>query len=356
MDAVSFIMKTILYIASAFIAWSTNAISQYAPAAGEPGSTAVYKDSSIFAAWGSSCKIERGFIKISDTTLAYEGSTMAMHGIAEDALGKADGKVVSLGDGGTAIYFLDTAIADKDGYDFAVFENGFKSQEPPQNYFLELAFVEVSSDGNRFVRFPAVSETMVSTQVSSFGQIDPAQIHNLAGKYAVNYGTPFDLYDLSDSSGVDIENITHIRIIDVVGNINDTYASVDVYGNKINDPWPTPFASGGFDLDALGIVNQKDNVTNRAGKASPALANIYPNPAKQGHTITIKLDDFNITNDNPNVTIFDMSGKVIFNTVLSAKQTTVGEIHLPAVMNPGMYSIQITTKGMRLQTKLLITK
>jgi hypothetical protein len=24
----------------------------------------------------------------------------------------------------------------------------------------------------------------------------------------------------------------------------------------INDPWPTPFASSGFDLDAVGVINQ----------------------------------------------------------------------------------------------------
>jgi hypothetical protein len=32
--------------------------------------------------------------------------------------------------------------------------------------------------------------------------------------------------------------------------------SRDSKGNIINDPWPTNFASSGFDLDAVGVINQ----------------------------------------------------------------------------------------------------
>ncbi len=32
---------------------------------------------------------------------------------------------------------------------------------------------------------------------------------------------------------------------------------MDQYGHLINDPYPTPFESGGFDLDGVGIIHQK---------------------------------------------------------------------------------------------------
>lgn len=349
-------MKKVFYIAIILITGAFPTFSQYAPAAEEPGSTAVHKDSPLFVAWGSRCTVNRGYIKISDTTLVYNGSNRANHGNTGNALGKADGKIVSLGDGGTAIFTLDTAITDNDGFDFVVFENGFKSQEPPQNYFLELAFVEVSSDGSHFVRFPAVSETPAATQVSTFGQIDPAQIHNLAGKYTVNYGTPFDLYELSDSSGIDIENITHVRIIDVVGNINDTYASFDVNGNKVNDPWPTPFASGGFDLDALGIINQRDVQTDVIGNATLTALKIFPNPVQSGHPITLKPFDFDVAGESLNIAMVDVSGKLVFKKMMVMRQNTGGEIHLPVDLSPGMYAVQLSIKGKRLHTKLFVSE
>jgi hypothetical protein len=42
------------------------------------------------------------------------------------------------------------------------------------------------------------------------------------------------------------------------------YSSCDINGHQINDPWPTPFQNpyiytytGGFDLDAVGIMNKR---------------------------------------------------------------------------------------------------
>ncbi len=54
--------------------------------------------------------------------------------------------------------------------------------------FLELAFVEVSTDSVHFVRFPAVSLTNPAVQTGAFGTTDARNIHNLAGKYIANYG------------------------------------------------------------------------------------------------------------------------------------------------------------------------
>jgi hypothetical protein len=145
--------------------------------------------------------------------------------------------------------------------------------------FLELAFVEVSSDGQRFVRFPATSLTQDSTQIDGFGAVDATKIHNLAGKYITSFGTPFDLEDLRDSLAVDIQRVTHIRLVDVVGAIQEQYASLDHLGNRINDPWPTPFASSGFDLDAVGVIHQAD-ISSADYQILPGLQ-LYPNPATE---------------------------------------------------------------------------
>jgi hypothetical protein len=37
----------------------------------------------------------------------------------------------------------------------------------------------------------------------------------------------------------------------------NNYASYDSQGHQINDPWPTNFPTGGFDLDAVGVINEK---------------------------------------------------------------------------------------------------
>lgn len=219
----------------------------YDGAAGTSGSLAVAKDDPAFVAWATGfTNLVRGPAQINDLSKGY-----ASFGSGEQSLGPAAGDcydVVSLGDGGRITLTFDTPIADGPGWDFAVFENSFS------DLFLELAFVEVSSDGVNFFRFDAFSETQTNTQVGGFGTLDPTNTHNLAGKYRQGFGTPFDLAELAERSPLlDVGAVTHVRIIDVVGTINPAFASFDSLGRLINDPWPGPFASGGFDLDAVGV-------------------------------------------------------------------------------------------------------
>ena len=236
----------------------------FAPAAGQIGTTAIHKDSSSIVAWVSDCLINRGYQQINDSTLG-----LASQGDSSDVYGKADGITVSLGDGGEAIIQLSQSIFNGPRFDFAVFENGFSST------FLELAFVEVSSNGVDYFRFPSISETQDTLQIGTFGNIDATEINNLAGKYQVNFGTPFDISDLPDTSLLNKYAISHIKIIDVVGNISELYSTKDSSGRIINDPWPTPFASSGFDLDAIGLihVNGINSIDNNQIRV-----NFFPNP------------------------------------------------------------------------------
>ncbi|MCF8295800.1 MAG: hypothetical protein K9I34_07015 [Bacteroidales bacterium] len=238
--------------------------AQFAPPAGMAGSTAIAADSSLIISWADSCRLVRGPMDISQPALGE-----ASYGASENALGPADNLVVSLGDGGWMDFIFPIPVSNHPGPDFAIFENSFS------DYFLELGFVEVSSDLENFFRFPATSLTQSTVQIQSFGTIQPEEVNNLAGKYRGGFGTPFNLEELDGIAGLDINQIRAIRLIDVIGSIDSVYASYDASGNMVNDPWPTAFESSGFDLDALAILGEY----NRAESLQPIEVRVFPQPA-----------------------------------------------------------------------------
>lgn len=286
---------TVLFLMSIFFCCENLIAQPYAPPVGVAGTTAIHKDSSIFIKWAQSCTIQRGWIDISDTSLGK-----ANVGNEIDVLGIADmTSVLSLGDGGEAICTFDGVISNGPGYDFAIFENSFNDE------FLELAFVEVSSDGIHFFRFPSVSLTQNFTQVGTFGLLDTRNIHNLAGKYRGGWGTPFDLSELPDTTLLNKQSITHIKVIDCIGSIDDNFATYDSQGNKINDPWNTPFPSSGFDLDAIGIINGSQP-TSAINLHKDNMSRIFPNPVKLGGYIF-----YEKTNETDKFTLFNIAGQCI---------------------------------------------
>jgi hypothetical protein len=233
------------------LVWTVSPLTAgpYAPAAGQPGSTAVAYNSPSIVAWADKVSsLVRGPRNIANPSLG-----LASFGTTADALGPAgtdSTKVVSLGDGGSITLEFTRPIRNGAGFDLAVYENGFADE------FLELAFVEVSSNGTDFYRFPSVSLTPTSTQIGAFGSINPTDLNNLAGKYRVGFGTPFDLAELSGVSPLlDINSVSFVRVVDVVGSIDPVYGRVDSLGNLINEPYPTAFASGGFDLDGVAALH-----------------------------------------------------------------------------------------------------
>ena len=252
--------------------------AQFPPPAGNEGTTAIHKDSSVFIAWANTCDIDRGLMKISEPNLGF-----ASVGSASSCIGKANNEVVSMGDGGSVILSFEFPIVNGEGWDFAVFENSF------DDYFLELAFVEVSSDGMNFFRFEAVSFSQNNVQIDGFGQLDPEKINNFAGKYRGGFGTPFDLYEFKNIPGLNINSISHIKIIDVVGSINEEYARYDSQGNIINDPWPTPFPSSGFDLDAVAVIHNTNNQGINKNDLGTFDIKLFPNPCEKEITITYNI-------------------------------------------------------------------
>jgi hypothetical protein len=167
---------------------------------------------------------------------------------------------------GTLVLGFDHPITNGPGADFAAFENGFVS-----NYstgagtvaglmFAELGYVEVSTDGTHFARFPSQYLNATPTGSTSYLTQDVSNIYNLVGKhanaYGISWGTPFNLDDLAgdslvQSGLVNLDEINYVKIVDIPG--NGTF--LDSQGHPIYDAWVT-WGSGGLDFEALGIINQ----------------------------------------------------------------------------------------------------
>jgi hypothetical protein len=284
----------------------------FAPAADSIGSTAVHKDSIAIIDWIDDCTVVRG--------LQYIGNSfgpVANVGNEQSVYGKADGSVLSLGDGGVATITLSTSLKDHPGADFAIFENGFYDAAGT-GYFLELAFVEVSSDGQNFYRFPNQSLTSTNAQIKTFETLDPTNIDGFAGKYAFNYGTPFDLEIMDTVMGLDIQSISHIKVIDVVGSLNSSYVTYDSHGNMVNDPFPTDFGSGGFDLDAIAIMNTV--FATDISEVKFQEFQVYPNPVVN----EIVMPE-HFVSEMPIVRVMNVQGSVLFEQKLDRSRIDVSQ-------------------------------
>jgi hypothetical protein len=150
-------------------------------------------------------------------------------------------------------------ITDGPGPDFAVFENGFDG-------FFELATVEVSTDGQTFVRFPPLSLT--PGPLGGYAALDPTDVFHLAGKHVNHdgecWGTPFDLARLPAHPAVNPRLIRFVRLVDLPG--RGDFLDASDPPRPIYDPWPT-FGSGGFDLDAVGVLHPALQLVGTADEA-----------------------------------------------------------------------------------------
>ncbi|RJO63260.1 MAG: hypothetical protein C4523_21075 [Myxococcales bacterium] len=229
----------------------------FPPHAGLPGTTAMDKDNPSFIGWAT------GYVEPAPYGFRAEDVWRKPW----DALGPAEGRVdsgVSLGDGGAIVMTFDQPIEDGSGDDFAVFENGFLSNGAG---FFELAYVEVGSDGETFLRFD--SAYLGARPLGRYGVHDASLIEGLAGKYQRGYGLPFDLAALANrpearDGSVDLACIRYVRMVDIAGCALEgdgacetgLSPSLDSFGRTIFDPYPTR-NSAGFDLDAVGVIHER---------------------------------------------------------------------------------------------------
>ncbi|KQT21550.1 hypothetical protein ASG22_15455 [Chryseobacterium sp. Leaf405] len=337
-------MKNLFITASFFSAYLINAQS-YAPQVGAAGSTAIISTSTLFKSWATGATIVRGPQQINGTSGA-----LANVGVDANAIGASNGSVVCLGDGGTAILTFSKPITNGPNFDFAVFENGFNSNVTGKA-FLELAFVEVSSDGINFFRFPSHNEypsdyiqNAPDQGGSGYATMDARYLNNFAGKYISNYGTPFDISDLPDNPLLDKTKITHVKIIDVVGTNIEGYRTYDSFGNIAIDPFPTPFGSSGFDLDAVGVINEftAANLSTVETQQPENKISIYPNPASD----FIKIN----TGKDVVLKIFSVSGSLV------KQGKTVNKIFNISDLPNGNYIIQTDNNVTKQNLKLVISR
>ncbi len=321
-----------------FGGWNSLALAQFNTIPGKANSIAIHGDSSCFVNWASEGAAFPGLRQIN-----VPDSGMASVGTINSALGKhRKNGVISLGDGGSVVLRFPHPIVDGTGFDFAVFENAFNDS------FLELAHVEVSHDGKRFFRFPSISESQINKQTEPFGTTYPDSIHNLAGRFRMPYGTPFDLNDFKDTPDFPT-TIYYVKIIDVVGSIDPRWGSRDSRGNLINDPWPTNFASSGFDLDAVGVINQLiTNSNNQLNQMDATITIENPQIASTGflHLHLIQHPESLLHIEPLSFDIFNATGTQVFSQSIELETTLPinNSIILKHNLNPGMYFIHLKSK------------
>ena len=185
--------------------------------------------------------------------IADPNSPGASFGTPSAALGPPDGTIVSLGERGQITIEFGLPLTDGLGADLVVFENPFSFADESGDTFVfaELGFVEVSTDGAIFARFPTFSP--LEGPIGAFGVVPEVLVNEFRGLAGLRVdGDPFDFADLADvpvvqSGLVDLADIRFIRIRDVIGDGSE----FDGLGDPIFDPWPTDFDSSGFDLDAV---------------------------------------------------------------------------------------------------------
>ena len=214
----------------------------FAPEAGEEGSTAVPLDDERILRWAD----------MVESYEPVEGAPLsAAFSNPEQALGPAEGNVfqiVSLAQGELVVSFQEP-LQNGEGPELAVYENSFN------NTFLELAFVEVSSDGVYFERFPNQSLTPEPINGS---QVFATNIDGLAGKYRGGFGTPFDLQDLPQSPLLDLDRVRFVRLIDIVAG-NQGGRAFDSFGRLIFDSF-LGGVSTGFDCDGVAALSTPEFV------------------------------------------------------------------------------------------------
>lgn len=218
-----------------------------------PIDPAIPAASPLFTEWANAIDAGR-------TQFAPRGSA-AISNTGFNSLGDLDANQIAAGNSpGYLTVSFPSGIRNGAGADFAVFENGF-TLGSPNGLFAELAYVEVSTNGTDFVRFPSISTNLAPVQGSgAFAGFDMSNVFNLAGKHAGNFGTPFNLDDLLTvpavlGGAIDLNNIQFVKLVDIPGN----GSFLDSLGNPILDNWLT-VGSGGFDFrlpagQGIGVIH-----------------------------------------------------------------------------------------------------
>ncbi len=117
---------------------------------------------------------------------------------------------------------------------------------------------------------------------------------------------------------------------------------MDKNNNIVNDPWSTPFPSSGFDLDAVGVINQVP-VSVMEHKKLESMISVFPTQIKDEITIV------NASENNLLVNITDLTGKNILTKEILREKTRVSLKEL----NAGIYFLKISNGEMSITKKII---
>ncbi|MGE0142183.1 MAG: hypothetical protein AB7I19_10015 [Planctomycetota bacterium] len=200
--------------------------------------------------------------------------TLALGAPQGGGLGVGSTHVHTLGIGGFLTLGFDSPITDGPGVDFLVAENPFLAGGTA--VFAEAVFVEVSSDGVHFARFPS-RYVGPPTSAGPLGVRPHASFVNLAGQNPVlptgdprdpvlAGGDAFDLDDLASAPEVlaglvDLSAIAQVRLIDVRSGLD-----VDSNGAPIRDA-----ESGSADIDGVTVLHFAGQLDPRAPQVAVRL-------------------------------------------------------------------------------------
>ncbi len=195
--------------------------------------------------------------------------TNALGGPRGAGLSNGSLDVCTLGVGGSLTLGFDVVITNGPGADFSVFENGFVFSGAT---FSEVAYVEVSSNGTDFARFPvryAGPPTGVPGFTAPWGTYSGVTGHvPVLANVMTNAIDPFDpvvaggeAFDLAELAAdalvvggqVDLANVRFARIVDV-----PHLTGLDAFGNVIFD---NSGATGTPDIDAVAVIHHTGNVS-----------------------------------------------------------------------------------------------
>ena len=139
-----------------------------------------------------------------------------------------------------------------------------------------------------------------------------------------------------------------MKIIDVIGSIDSNFCNYDQYLNKINDPFPTPFPSSGFDLDAVGVINQGPvNIILESSE------NILENFRVINGMVIFDLKS--VQKADFKAEIFDLSGKIIFQKNYKYNLEATQNIDIQSYKN-GIYLLNISTQSQSITQKFVLNQ
>ena len=137
------------------------------------------------------------------------------------------------------------------------------------------------------------------------------------------------LDEVEDNPLLDKNRVTHVRLVDVVGCIQPEYATYDCQGHVVNDPWPTPFASSGFDLDAVGVIHDLAHYDVVEAQEVTSV-NLYPNPVSS----ILSVDAANVAS----ICLYSLTGQCVLET---ENNNTIDV----STLTPGLYFARIVVDG-----------